>query len=419
MTDPLAVRAVAGLGPLILLCVLAAWRQPQRSRAAALILGIAWVGAFVFPVALIGLQLGWWEIHAVGGMFFGLPVDMWVGRAIACGALPLLLVPQASYGVAALVATILGVALVAVDRAVILPGPGWPAGMLLEIGVCVLPAQLVACWTRDRTHVYGRVVLQLTEFTALYLIVVTAMLVQTGGSWAHIFTHTPLVNVVVVLLLGIPLLTIGWGGILEFPARGLGTPLPYDTAPRLLTSGPYAYIRNPVQLSIAVLLVGVGVWLSSAIVIVVGFLSIPISEVLSKWDEIYEMPRRYGDQFRAYQQNVRRWIPSWHPWGPRTARVYVGHGLLAQLARAIVRHGVHGVDVVDLPSRPGLQYDPCDGLPMETDVVALARVLEHRHFVWALVGIFMRLPPVRGLARVCLGIRVDRSTLAGQPSASM
>jgi protein-S-isoprenylcysteine O-methyltransferase Ste14 len=314
-----------------------------------------------------------------------------------------------------LLAAALGSALVASDGAVIHLGPGWPVGALVEFGTCMLPAQLIGCWTRDRTHVYGRVVLQLIEFTVLYLIVVTAMLVQTGGSWARVLAHRPLVNVLVIVLLAIPLLTIGWGGILEFPARGLGTPLPYDTAPRLLTSGPYAYIRNPVQLSIALLLVGVGAWLSSLIVVVVGILSVPISQILSDWDEIYEMPRRYGDEFRAYQRNVRRWLPSWYPWCPRTARLYIGAGGLAELARSIARGGVRGLDVVEINSRATLRYDPCDGLPEETDVVALARVMEHRHFAWALLGILIRLPPVRALARLGSGVRSHQSALARQP----
>lgn len=415
MKDPLAVRTAIGLGPVVLACLLAAWRRPQRSDAAALVLGIAWVAAWIFPIVLTGVGLGWWELRAEGGTFFGIPVDLWAARAIACGAMPLLLVPRATYRVAVSLAVIMGAALVALDGVLIRLGPGWPVGALVDVAVCIAPAQLLGCWTRDRTHVYGRVVLQLIEFTILYLIVVTAMLDQTGGSWSHVLAHAPAVNALVIVLLGIPLLTLGWGGILEFPARGLGTPLPYDTAPRLLTSGPYAYIRNPVQLTVAVLLVGVGAWLSSVIVFVVGLLSVPISQVLSDWDEIYEMPRRYGDEFRAYKRHVRRWLPSWYPWSPRTARLYIGRGGWSELARSIASGGVRGLDVVEINALDTLRYDPCDGLPEETDVVALARVMEHRHFAWALVGILIRLPPVRGFARLWSGPRRRPSALARQP----
>jgi len=46
--------------------------------------------------------------------------------------------------------------------------------------------------------------------------------------------------------------------VLEFARRGGGTPYPWDPPDRLVTSGPYAYVRNPMQLSTTLIMLLAG-----------------------------------------------------------------------------------------------------------------------------------------------------------------
>jgi protein-S-isoprenylcysteine O-methyltransferase Ste14 len=54
----------------------------------------------------------------------------------------------------------------------------------------------------------------------------------------------------VVLLLALP----GVSAVLEFAERGGGTPIPFDPPVRLVTSGVYRYVANPMQLSCTLVL---------------------------------------------------------------------------------------------------------------------------------------------------------------------
>ncbi len=64
------------------------------------------------------------------------------------------------------------------------------------------------------------------------------------------------------ILLALPLflaafIFIGWS-VLTF-LRAKGTPVPFNPPPRLVTTGPYAYVRNPMLTGVFALLFGLGV----------------------------------------------------------------------------------------------------------------------------------------------------------------
>jgi protein-S-isoprenylcysteine O-methyltransferase Ste14 len=103
----------------------------------------------------------------------------------------------------------------------------------------------------------------------------------------------------------------------------------------LTTGGPYAYVRNPMYIGNAIIVIGA--CLSSEL-----FWSAPIMLV---WCAVvyhlvvqYEEPSlsaRYGDTYRQYAAQVRRWIPSVRPLSAiaRTpsARPFVFPSILAEM----------------------------------------------------------------------------------------
>jgi protein-S-isoprenylcysteine O-methyltransferase Ste14 len=100
-----------------------------------------------------------------------------------------------------------------------------------------------------------------------------------------------------------------WTG-LTLATRGEGTPLPLESPRRLVVSGPYRRVRNP--MAVAGLGQGLaiaawfGSWLLLAYVIAGGLLW----NFALRPGEERDLLRRFGDEYRAYQRAVLCWIPT-------------------------------------------------------------------------------------------------------------
>ena len=95
-----------------------------------------------------------------------------------------------------------------------------------------------------------------------------------------------------------------------FATVGRGTPAPFDPPTEFVASGPYRYVRNPMYLGAAAVILGVGLAVSSSSVVLLagGFLLVTHAFVL-----IHEEPalaRRFGDSYRNYCASVHRWLVS-------------------------------------------------------------------------------------------------------------
>jgi protein-S-isoprenylcysteine O-methyltransferase Ste14 len=115
------------------------------------------------------------------------------------------------------------------------------------------------------------------------------------------------------LLLSLPFIFIGvcimlWS-LLHF-ALAKGTPVPFNPPPRLVISGPYAYVRNPMYLGAFIALFGVGILLRSLSLI---FVFVPLLILLINWllrvVEEPELEKRLGEEYIRYKTRIPRFFP--------------------------------------------------------------------------------------------------------------
>ncbi len=100
---------------------------------------------------------------------------------------------------------------------------------------------------------------------------------------------------------------IGWSFLL-FVRVGLGTPNPLVPPRVLVTTGPFAWTRNPIILSHALASLGVALLVASpAAVVLVLLLGIPVQFIVRSEERSLEA--RYGDAYRRYREDVPRWVP--------------------------------------------------------------------------------------------------------------
>ena len=108
---------------------------------------------------------------------------------------------------------------------------------------------------------------------------------------------------------------IGLPCVWEFAWRGLGTPAPFDPPRRLVVSGPYRWVRNPMYIGMAIALIGEAIVFPNLTVTILVTLAI-LFVVVSLFVMGYEEPtlrRMFGTDYENYSREVRRWIPRLRP----------------------------------------------------------------------------------------------------------
>lgn len=100
----------------------------------------------------------------------------------------------------------------------------------------------------------------------------------------------------------------------RFALEGRGTPAPVAPTQILVVSGLYRYVRNPMYVAVVSIIAGQGVLLGSASLLMYAA---AVWVCFHAFVLAYEEPtlsRRYGDQYKMYRANVRRWLPRLTPW---------------------------------------------------------------------------------------------------------
>ncbi len=111
-------------------------------------------------------------------------------------------------------------------------------------------------------------------------------------------------------------LVLGGATVRLFMTVGQGTLAPWDPTQRLVVTGVYRYVRNPMISGVIGVLLGEAVLFGSPPVLlwalgfmVVNMLYIPLSEEPG-------LRQRFGAQYEEYARHVPRWLPRQNPWIP-------------------------------------------------------------------------------------------------------
>jgi len=144
MDARLLIRASALYAPLCLTAVAWLALAPNRRQRAAALLATGWNIPSLLAVHVVATRLGWWSFGVSDATVAGFPVDLYLGWAVAWGALPSLLGRTLPVGVIAAGAALID--LVAMPRLapVVRLGEPWLVGEAVAIGACLIPAQLLA-----------------------------------------------------------------------------------------------------------------------------------------------------------------------------------------------------------------------------------------------------------------------------------
>ena len=97
-----------------------------------------------------------------------------------------------------------------------------------------------------------------------------------------------------------------------------GTPVPVASPPRLVVSGFYRYVRNPIYVGFVIILAGQALLFGSPGLLVYTAVAWCVGAAAARWYEEPVLARKFGAEYQAYRRAVRAWLPRVHPWTPST-----------------------------------------------------------------------------------------------------
>lgn len=157
-------------------------------------------------------------------------------------------------------------------------------------------------------------VLQMLGFWGFFLVVAPLVIAWVEQRWG-LRVEAP------TLWLGVALLVLASGlgvwSATTMATIGRGTPLPSAMAATLVVAGPYRWVRNPMAVAGIVQGVAVGLMLSSWLVVTYALVGSLLWNYAVRPREEADLAARFGDEYAAYRNAVRCWVPR----GPRAPTV--------------------------------------------------------------------------------------------------
>lgn len=397
--DIAVLRSGALLVPVLFAAVL--WLAAPRERVGAA-LATLWNAVTLTGLNVLAVTCGWWSFGTEGLMWAGVPIDVIVGWALLWGAIPVLLVPWVNPAVSMAVLIVADVLAMGGLAPLVQLQHGWWYGEIVMVAVTLLPGVILGVATARGRWLWVRVGLQVMLFGAVLGIgIPAATFTLTGTRWDDVRDRLGGPFDSVVLQVAILVVIVALRAVADIARHG-GTPFPWDPPARLVTSGPYAFVANPMQVcAVTLLLLGAAateVWglvLAAAVGAVFG-------AGIAGWHERGQLVSRFGDPWVAYRRSVRDWVPRMRPYRDRTpARLYnaVSCDPCSELGGWLQRRAPVALQMVPAEQRPdALRRIRYESDVDESDVVvldgtrALGAALEHLGLGWALLGWVMRAP---------------------------
>lgn len=102
--------------------------------------------------------------------------------------------------------------------------------------------------------------------------------------------------------------------IVRFVVKGHGTLVPAVPTERLVVSGFYRYVRNPMYIGVITALGGEALLFHSRHMLEYALIVWTIMHLFVCFYEESRLTRTYGNAYRSYKSSVPRWFPRLTPW---------------------------------------------------------------------------------------------------------
>jgi protein-S-isoprenylcysteine O-methyltransferase Ste14 len=101
--------------------------------------------------------------------------------------------------------------------------------------------------------------------------------------------------------------------IADISTKGDGTLAPWSPAKKLVITGAYRFIRNPMIVGVLIILIGESICTESKKIFIWAIIFFIINNLFFFFYEEPNLEQKFGEEYRKYKKEVPRWIPKFHP----------------------------------------------------------------------------------------------------------
>ncbi len=383
----LALRWALLLCPLALMGVMLKLRAPSRRLQIGALFAFLYGVPIVFITHMIAIELGWWHYGWDALMLNGLPADILIGGSILFGPALFLAFPNTRPLLLCL-PIVLGLhgTLFSTLQPLVFAGDNWFWGVIFVFAFAHVPAIYLAKWTAGDSHLPLRCALLAIMTGGLIFAIVPSLVMQAmGGEWRLFDRSTWSISLTLAALCLVS--AIGLSANQTLCLQGRGTPIPLDPTQRLVTTGIYAYVSNPMQLSAALAFLVIGVFVMNIWIMAAALMAWIFVQGMVRWHHRHDLLKRFPDGWPEYKNNVPEWRPRWTPWIKGSATLH----LPAHLAplRRIFDHA-EALTVIETPGPA--RFEHTENVTAFQGTAAVFAAFAQVNFGWMLVSATVLVP---------------------------
>lgn len=377
----LALRWLLLLGPLGLVVVFAFLRETDQRTKIGGLFAFLYGAPVIFVTHSLAIHFEWWRYGWDALMLNGIPADILIGGAILFGPGLFFAFPNVGPLMICLPIIIgLHATLFSSLEPLVYAGPNWFLGVVFVFVTAHIPAIYLAKWTAEDRRLPMRCALLAIMTGGIIFAILPSLIMQAmGGEWG-LLERPVWSTTVAAVLLGL-VSVIGLAANQMLCMQGGGTPIPLDPTKRLVRSGIYAYVSNPMQLSAALCWVVLGLYLQNAWVVAAAGMAWIFVQGMVRWHHRHDLLKRFPEGWPEYRENVPEWIPRWKPWVPSPAHFTV------RSTDAVLAKPLNCATGLNIEIREGeATYQPAGEPRQFHGFEARLFALTHINFAWAITA---------------------------------
>lgn len=392
------------LGPFLAACALLVICKPQPREAVGAMVAFLWLLPALLALQILARHFDWWSFSGSRNMLIGLPIDVWIGWAIWWGPVAVFLTRWLGMMAIVAISVVIDIVSMPILSPLVTVEPNWLAGEVTAIVLCLVPGLWLAKLTRTDHDARRRAMFHVLGWGGyIVLVIPISVLSYLGRPLSGLYRMPEGPTDWLLAAAGLLLLFIGVTAAAEFARVGNGTPIPFDPPKRVVTSGPYAFMANPMQIISAFFMAVLALYARSWGLAFVALMFAIFDTVYATWYNRANIALAMPEAWSGYRASVREWRLRWQPHVANDAEIKISPDGPARFVWdrlwPVLSPHLYGRITVgsgDRGSFHRLAYRrPDDGVE-DHGIMAFARILEHGPVPFAMLAWLIRFPYLGG-----------------------